>query len=94
MNEATVPEICVCSAILATTGEVITGRRHDDCLKELRRQGLKKKAGPSRFIQGFVTSTGRYVDRLEAFQLQKAAGIPSASEYREGLQELFSEDLY
>lgn len=90
------PETCLCSAVVAEDGTVVQGRRHGDCLAEIVRRGLKRKYGSSNETQGFITSTGRYVTRTEAYRLQKAAGLPSAAPdgYRDGLGELFSEDLY
>jgi hypothetical protein len=89
-------EICICSAVIAEDGRIFRGHRHHHCIWILEDLDLKLKYGPSNETQGFITSRNRYVNRLEAFQLQKAAGIPSANKtgYREGLQELFSEDLY
>lgn len=89
-------ETIVCSAVLARDGTIIEGRRHHNCLQYMADHGLERKLGPSNETKGFITSTGRYVTRTEAYLIQRAAGIPSAdpSGYRDGLQELFSEDLY
>lgn len=53
-------------------------------------------------MQGFVTDTGRFVDREEGHRIAKAAGqlIPRAGGFREGEindvdgSDLFSEDLW
>jgi hypothetical protein len=45
--------------------------------------------------QGFITSKNRYVDRKEAFNIQKLAGIKSvAKDGYDPSKELYSEDLY
>tara|TARA_R110000868_G_scaffold4119_14_gene25053 strand:- start:5943 stop:6281 length:339 start_codon:yes stop_codon:yes gene_type:complete len=90
------PEICICAAVKATTGEIIRGHRHSDCFTALRARLLL----PERELdsQGFITSHNRYVDRAEGMKLQKAAGIPSkyasSQEAWEAATVLFSEDLY
>lgn len=85
-------EICICAAVKTTSGRIIRGHRHGDCIKAIIARGLK----PSGSIdaQGFITSKNRYVTREVGRKLQDAAGIPSASPegYMPGT--LFSEDLY
>lgn len=85
-------EIVICAAVKTTTGRVIRGHRHGDCIKAIVSRGLK----PSKSItaQGFITSKNRYVTREQGRKIQDAAGIPSASPegYMRGT--LFSEDLY
>lgn len=44
--------------------------------------------------QGFLTSHGRFVDRVEAYKLALAAGQVKASPVEARLPYLFSEDLY
>lgn len=57
----------------------------------MQRDGIKKsELGES----GFITSTGRFVGRKEAFALQHKAGIASASPDGYRRDELYSEDLY
>lgn len=85
-------EICICAAVLAQDGTVMRGQRHSDCIGALRDRNKKPKFEPE--AQGFVTSTGRYVDRLEGRKLQDAAGIKSASPDGYMGNTLFSEDLY
>lgn len=80
------------------TGLVFSGWRHGDCFttlnawadllssKQRRQIGEDQIAGRN---QGFLTSTGRYVDRAEAATIAYTAGqIPTPK------QTLFSEDLY
>lgn len=85
-------EVCICAAILLADGRVIRCHRH--C------QGLRvaeewSEAGQSITVtvQGFLTSRGRFVNRAEGYELQQAAGIPSAAGGYRG-ERLFSEDLY
>lgn len=89
-------EICICAAILTEDGTVIRGHRHDDCLRTIEKMSLRYRHGDGT-AQGFVTSTGRYVNRKEAARLQREAGIPSAYTQQPIAEEnhcLFSEDLY
>jgi len=80
------------------TGLVFCGWRHSDCFttlrawmhgltaEEIRRIGCEQIAGK---LQGFLTSTGRFVDRVEAAMIARNAGqIASKTE------SLDSEDLY
>lgn len=85
-------EIVICAAVQATTGEIIRGHRHADCIHTMKRMRLKPRLEP--IYQGFITSKNRYVTREVGRQLQDAAGIPSASP--DGYQgvTLYSEDLY
>ncbi len=82
-------EIVICSAVKLSDQRIIHCHRHSDGIL-VANQVHKQKV----IEQGFVTSTGRYVDRTEAFLIQESAGIPSKSKdgYRGRL--LFSEDLY
>ena len=88
-------EHCVCAAIKLVTGEVVRGRRHDDCFKIVFSRDGEKSAHWNA-IQGFITSIGRFVDRIEGMIIQRETGIPSkfniTGEYIG--DELFSEDLY
>lgn len=45
-----------------------------------------------RHEQGFVTNTGRFVDRIEARAIAEAAG--QLLERESGLEELYSEDVW
>ena len=95
-------EICICAAS-RYNGKVWRGNRHNHSNEAMqdelsytmsRQEMFKAEVGRD---TGFVTNFNRYVDREEGFNLQLAAGIPSATtevgdDYRNGL--LFSEDLY
>ncbi len=90
-------EIIICAAIRMNDGYIIRGHRHNDALRTAA--GIPRYKGDSHAWgenQGFVTSKNRYVDRLEAARIQKAAGIkskmPEGQEYLHG--ECYSEDLY
>lgn len=86
------PEIVICAAVLASSGEVIRCHRHHDGLRALADRKLEHSEHDR--AQGFVTSRNRYVDRYEAMQLQLAAGIPSAAPGGYRGKQLFSEDIY
>lgn len=70
---------------------IYRANRHHDCIALMARDGIDKtEFGES----GFITSTGRFVGRKEAFILQHKAGIESASPDGYRRDELYSEDLY
>lgn len=83
-------EWIICSAI--KLGEkVFPGRRHADCAELVKDAGLDFE----RKDTGFLTSTGRYVDRSEAFLIAKANNQivhTMFDEDKEGI--LTSEDLF
>lgn len=90
------PEIIICAAIRMPDGYIVRGHRHADAIRTasgIPRYHRERAWGPN---QGFVTSRNRYVDRVEACQIQKAAGIKSVLAGAEGYLhgELYSEDLY
>lgn len=73
--------------------------RHHTILRSM--EGLGIPASHARNAeQGFVTSTGRFVDRREGMHIARAAGqlIPRAGGYMAGEistgDELFSEDVW
>ena len=85
------------------TGKIFLGYRHADCLISLNawKENLTQKeadilngidsAGLRGRHQGFLTSTGRFVDRVEAFLIAKVAGqIITKRE----ITFLTSEDIY
>lgn len=86
-------EVCICAAVKTECGDVIKGHRHSDCFAAIRARNkvILKEQG----AQGFITSIGRYVDRIEGAKLMKDAGFMrrSGGEFEEGDQ-LVSEDLY
>lgn len=89
-------EIVICAAIKMSDGYIIRGHRHSDAIRTASQIPRYKDEHPWGENQGFVTSTNRYVNRLEGAKIQKAAGIkskmPDGQEYLHG--ELYSEDLY
>lgn len=86
-------EICICAAIKDVDGIIYRGHRHADCISLAMECGKKLPfTGESKW-QGFITSKNRFVNRYEGYELQIAAGIPSASGGYRG-ERLFSEDLY
>jgi hypothetical protein len=96
LEEAVGPEVCICAAVRMNDGYIVRGHRHADAIRTASKIPKYKDERPCLRNQGFVTSQGRYVDRLEGAKLQKAAGIkskmPEGQEYLHG--ELYSEDLY
>ena len=96
-----VKEICICSAVKATDGKYYRGHRHSDCIRTICERKIDDNGNmidlkvdkEMRTNQGFITSRNRFVDRSEGYNLQIAAGIPSARGEYYG-DTLFSEDLY
>ena len=77
-------------------GVVILGYRHDNCIDQLRtltglRSVVNGKNSVGNYIQGFLTSTNRFVDRKEAADIHKSNGYKV--NYFNG-KELDSADLY
>ncbi len=69
-------------------GLVFCGHRHHNIIGLLCI--LYGQLWRRKHTQGFLTSTGRFVDRTEALQLARAAGQTTSA----GPHGLFSEDLY
>ena len=89
-------EIVICAAVCAPDGYVVRGHRHSDAIRTISEIPRYKGHRPYSGDQGFVTSRNRFVGRVEACVLQKAAGIKSVLEGAEAYLhgELYSEDLY
>lgn len=85
-------EICICAAVKTTTGKIVRGERHGNCMNTIYSLGLKIGQEPS--DQGFITSRNRFVTREKGRRLQDAAGIPSADPEGYTGTTLYSEDLY
>jgi hypothetical protein len=72
--------------------------RHNHLINACNQVGYRER--PTQEKQGFVTSTGRFVGRLEAMRIAKAAGqlIPRAGGFLAGEistgDTLFSEDVW
>ena len=75
-------------------GFVVCGRRHHNCFQTLNI--IDPKFDRSLIVQGFLTSTDRFIDRKEAFELAKKNGqIKEVEEFENVVgNQLFSEDLY
>lgn len=92
-------EFIVCSAILTTEwgksqlggAEFVTGLRHSNIFQTYRRCSSSPfcQRGPE--AQGFMTSTGRFVNREEALEIFK---ICNPGVLLENRTQLLSEDLY
>ncbi len=90
-------EFIICAAVRAKDGHIHRGHRHNDALRAMQGMPAYKDERPYGDDQGFITSTGRYVNRKEAMQIQIAAGKKSQDpEHGPAYHgdELYSEDLY
>lgn len=81
-----------------TEGYVVCGRRHHNCISiNAKILGFPYSEESLKIvnteIQGFITNTNRFVDRLEALEIAKNAGQLNPDEVYSKLG-LFSEDLY
>jgi len=79
-------------------GFVICGRRHHNCIAIFAlMRGFPYSEESHKLmateIQGFITNTDRFVDRLEALEIARAANQLITGEGNSRLG-LFSEDLY
>lgn len=91
-----VKEWILCSAVMHK-GQMVTGRRHSDCYATLKFFNVQDSDMPKRDMQGFLTSTGRFVNRQEAWHIAKAAsqikwGLSVSDNSAES--QLISENLY
>jgi hypothetical protein len=90
-------EIILCSCV-RFKGLEVCGRRHKDCYSIIRAIDTNfKQEDALRKDQGFMTSTGRFVDRKEAWQIalfnnQILHGLAVSDNGDES--ELISENLY
>jgi len=79
-------------------GFVICGRRHHNCIAIFAKMygfpySRKTQKIMGTEIQGFITSTNRFVNRVEAMSIARAAN-QVITEGGNGNARLFSEDLY
>lgn len=86
----------LCSAIKfhidKTNKEVILcGLRHGDIFKQLEALGFEPHKGYKEIEQGFLTNSGRFLSRKEAYVAALKCGQLKNSKEKE---ELFSEDLW
>lgn len=80
-------ETIIAAGIKSEGGRVFQGRRHCIILRSANPRGSLKGGE-----QGFVTSTGRFVDRKEAAKIALAAGQIKELKYQK--ETLFSEELW
>lgn len=75
-NTKTLPEIIVCSACKNTvTDEIVLGIRHwDQFMWAAVPEHRANEWVRTNHIQGFLTSTGRFVDRVEARAIASKQG--------------------
>lgn len=72
------------------TGFVIGGHRHHNIIGVMPTNSkILGKDKSYRTVQGFITSTGRFVDRMKAAQVAYECG-----QIKQETTRLFSEDLY
>lgn len=77
------------------TGIVICGFRHPDIIGILPTNNSMRNDGKVyKCTQGFITSKGRFVDRIEAYKIAKREGQLLVGADFEGKVQLFSEDIY
>lgn len=91
-------EFILCAAI-DYNGIIISGMRHGNCYETLKmlQPSIKEEDEPGREQQGFLTSTGRYVDRKEAWNIASENNqIKFGKEFSDNGDdsELISENLY
>jgi hypothetical protein len=90
----------LCAAVkihVDATGKdvVIPCRRHCDAFHILRDMGFEPKQGYKTIAQGFITTSGMFLDRKQAYRHAVSCGQLSDTVMRNVLnEELFSEDLY
>lgn len=77
------------SAIKYKWGEVVTGLRHSDVIKVMADRRIKTNGNNS--VQGFVTSSGRFLDRNYAAEHAKICSKQISEEHK---GPLYSEDLW
>lgn len=80
------------------TGFVVCGRRHHNCISIFAKivgfpYDEKGNELMKTEVQGFITNTDRFVDRLEALEIARAANQIITGEGNPHIG-LFSEDLY
>lgn len=75
------------------TGIVITGWRHHNCIATFAALTGQKISNVGEYVEGFLTSKNRFVDRAEAAKIATQRGqVIDSSKFQNN--KLFSEDLY
>ena len=69
-------------------GYVVAGFRHCDCISLIAKLTGKRMCEHS-YVSGFLTSSNRFVNRVEAMKIAFCSG-----QIKEQKKELYSEDLY
>lgn len=75
-------------ACIKYNDKLYTGFNHGECFNKMKEDGLE---GYGNEGQGFITDTGRFVDRKEAYFIAKEAGQIA---YGLGQKHLISEDVH
>ena|SRR5208282_2291040 len=86
------------AAVRLTNGHVYTGLFHGNALKKAHRVYAKKSASYySRLFgkseDGFITNTGRFVDRDEAYRTAVKSGQITPKSHAEAVQDLWGDTL-
>ena len=81
-------ERIVCASVMFGCGRVTYGRNHAECLKAGFELGFDKHNR----IDGFMTTTGRHVDRVEGLQI--ATEMNQIVEKHRPVDVLLSEDVF
>jgi hypothetical protein len=85
-----------CAAIRHADGTVFTvprpGRHHDVIAAMTQARKPYNGPGIGQHVQGFVTDTGRFVDRYEARRIAEEAS--QLLDRESGLPQLYSEDVW
>lgn len=76
-----------------SAGIVVGGLRHGYCISTFVALTGKRSVLPEcgEYVQGFITSKDRFLDRREAMKLAKETGQVTS---KQSFEELYSEDLY
>ena len=91
-------ERIICAAIqIADTGKVFYGHRHDQCINSLNSELSwtmnRQQIAQVKKVQGFVTTSGRFVNRRDALIIALENNQVLDKREIRG-DELYSEDLY
>ena len=74
--------------------KVWTGRRHSDVIKKIVEETGIRPVKHSEYIQGFITDSGQFVDRKEAFIIATECNQLIDHKDPWAAPTLMSEDLY
>lgn len=82
-----------------TKGVVVCGHRHGNCIATTKALSNLRTVhfaidGVGESIQGFLTSAGNFVNRLEAMEIALNSGQVTENQLGNKLIGLFSEDIY